>query len=99
MNRHASTSTATHEESISDEVVHVDRDRRRVLLGQGQELVAELAGRRPVDLADDLDVDIALVTGDGTGEDGLLHVRAPSAVRSPSTGRRSRVQRREALTS
>ena len=42
---------------------------RRVLLGQGEQLVAELAGRRPVHLADDLDVDLTLVSGDGAGED------------------------------
>ena len=51
----------------------MDGDRRRVLLGEGQELVAELAGRRPVDLADHLDVDVALVAGDGAGEDRLRH--------------------------
>ena len=37
------------------DLLHVDGDRDRVLLRQRQELVAELAGTRAVDLADDAD--------------------------------------------
>ena len=74
----------------------MDRDRRRVLLRQREELVAELPCRRPVHLADHLDVDVTRVTGDGTGEHRLHHVEAPWPMRSPAPGPRVRAGQRRA---
>ena len=61
------------------EIVHVDGDRRRMLLRQREELVAELPCRAPVHRTDHLDVDVARVTGDGTGEHRLAPCRGPLA--------------------
>ena len=95
--RHASTSTATQDESIEREIVHVDGDLRRVLLRQREELVAELPCRAPVHRTDHLDVDVTRVTGDGTGEHRRLrHVEAPWPMRFPTPGARVRAGQRRA---
>src|SRR5215213_5238654 len=65
------------------EVSYVYGDRRRMLLRQGEELVAELPRRRAVHRSDHLDVDVARVAGDGTREHRLRHVRGPLADADP----------------